>query len=124
MVRTLPAFIGLCCVLCFSVLEKENDSPSYQLSEEEGNKKTSGRLLVTNWKNIVARCRFLVPSLNNLNDTAHSMARSIRFDCLIVCSSPEVNNVKLFSNFAFVSQVFLSFFASLQYLASIRFSLY
>lgn len=23
MVQTLPAFIGLCCVLCFSILEKE-----------------------------------------------------------------------------------------------------
>ena len=38
-------------------------------------KKSSGRLLATNWRNIVA-------SLYNVNDAAHSMARSIRFDCL------------------------------------------
>lgn len=36
MVRTLPAFIGLRSVLCFSVLEKENDFPSYESSEEDG----------------------------------------------------------------------------------------
>ena len=37
--------------------------------------KSSGCLLAT-------RCRFVVTSWNNLNDSAHSMARSIRFDCL------------------------------------------
>ena len=42
----------------------------------------SGRLLATNGRNIVARCKFLVASLYNVNDAAHSMARSIRFDCL------------------------------------------
>ena len=30
---------------------------------------------------MVARCRFLV-GLNNFNDAYHSMARSVRFDCL------------------------------------------
>ena len=45
-------------------------------------KKSSGRLLATNWRNIVARGKFLVASLFNVNDTAHSMAQSIRFDCL------------------------------------------
>ena len=30
----------------------------------------------------VARCKFLVSSLNNVNDTAHSMVPSIRFDRL------------------------------------------
>ena len=39
-------------------------------------------LLVTNWRNIVARCKFLVASLYNVNDAAHSMVQSIRFDCL------------------------------------------
>ena len=29
---------------------------------------------------IVARCKFLVTSLYNVNDAAHSMALSIRFD--------------------------------------------
>ena len=33
-------------------------------------KKSSGRLLVTNWKNIVTRCKFLVGSLYNVNDAA------------------------------------------------------
>ena len=37
--------------------------------------KSSGCLLAT-------RCRFVVTSWNNLNDSAHSMAWSIRFDCL------------------------------------------
>ena len=32
---------------------------------------------MTNWRNIVARCRFLVASLNNLNDAAHSMAQPL-----------------------------------------------
>ena len=45
-------------------------------------KKSSGRLLVTNWRNIVTRCKFLVVSLYNVNDAAHNMGQSIRFDCL------------------------------------------
>ena len=45
-------------------------------------KKSSGRLLATNWRNIVTKCKFLVASLYNVNDTTHSMVRSIRFDCL------------------------------------------
>ena len=36
----------------------------------------------TNWRNIVARYKFLVASLYNVNDTTHSMARSICFNCL------------------------------------------
>ena len=35
-------------------------------------KKSSGRLLATNWRNIVASCKFLVASLYNVNDVAHS----------------------------------------------------
>ena len=36
-------------------------------------KKSSGHLLATNWRNIVARCKFLVASLYiNVNDAAHS----------------------------------------------------
>ena len=34
-------------------------------------KKSSIRLLTTNRRNIVARCKFLVGSLYNVNDTAH-----------------------------------------------------
>ena len=30
----------------------------------------------------VARCKFLVPSLNNVNNTGHTMAPLIRFDRL------------------------------------------
>ena len=39
-------------------------------------------LLATNWRNIVAGCKFLVASLYNVNDAIHSMVISIRFDCL------------------------------------------
>ena len=35
-------------------------------------KKSSGRLLVTNWRNIVGSCTFLVATLYNVNDAAHS----------------------------------------------------
>ena len=35
--------------------------------------KSSGHLLVTNWRNIVARCKFLVVSLYNINDAAYSV---------------------------------------------------
>ena len=38
--------------------------------------------MVTNWRKIVARCKFSVASLYNVNDTAHSMEPPIRFDCL------------------------------------------
>ena len=38
--------------------------------------------MATNWRKIVARCKFLVASLYNVNDTAHSMEPPIRFDCL------------------------------------------
>ena len=37
-------------------------------------KKSSGRLLATNWRNIVTRYKFLDTSLYNVNDAAHSMA--------------------------------------------------
>ena len=37
-------------------------------------KKSPSRLLVTNWRNIVARCKFLVTSLYNVNDAAHSIS--------------------------------------------------
>ena len=39
-------------------------------------KKSLGCLLATNWRNIVARCKFKVASLYNVNDAAHSMAQS------------------------------------------------
>ena len=42
-------------------------------------KKSSVRLMATNWRNIVARCKFLLASLYNVYDTAHSMARSRRY---------------------------------------------
>ena len=37
---------------------------------------------MTNWRNIVTRCKFLVVSLYNVNDAAHNMVQSIIFDCL------------------------------------------
>jgi len=36
-------------------------------------KNFSGRLLVTNWRNIVARCKFLVASLYNVNYAAQCL---------------------------------------------------
>ena len=46
----------------------------YMLYKNQGSKlkKSSGRLLATNWRNIVARCKFLVASLYNVNDAARS----------------------------------------------------
>ena len=35
-------------------------------------KKSSGRLFATNWRNVVASCKFLVAILYDVNDTAHS----------------------------------------------------
>ena len=35
-------------------------------------KKSSGRLFATNWRNIVATCKFLIASLYNVNDAAQS----------------------------------------------------
>ena len=37
-------------------------------------KKSSGRFLATKWRKIVARCKFLVASLYNVNDAAHSQS--------------------------------------------------
>ena len=37
-------------------------------------KKSPRRLLATNWRNIVARCKFLVASLYNVNEAAHSIS--------------------------------------------------
>ena len=37
-------------------------------------KKSPSGLLATNWRNIVARCKFLVASLYNVNDAAHSIS--------------------------------------------------
>ena len=37
-------------------------------------KKSSGRLLATNWRNVVARYKFLVASLYDVNEAAHSIS--------------------------------------------------
>ena len=41
-----------------------------QIATSQGSKlkKSSGRLLATNWRNIVARCKFLVTCLYNVNN--------------------------------------------------------
>ena len=46
-------------------------------------------------RNIVARCTFLVVGLNNLNDAAHSMVLSIRFDCLKISQTEVGVNLKV-----------------------------
>ena len=61
-------------------------------------KNPSGHLLATNWTNIVARCKFLVASLYNVNDAAHSMARSIRFDCLKISQTEVGINLEVHAN--------------------------
>ena len=38
--------------------------------------------MATNWRNVVARCKFLDASLYNVNDATHSMVITIRFGCL------------------------------------------
>ena len=53
---------------------KHPDFPSQSLTVVGINmKKSSGRLLATNCGNIVARSKFLVSSLYNVNDAAHSV---------------------------------------------------
>ena len=54
--------------------------------------------MATNWTNIVARCKFLVASLYNVNDAAHSMARSIRFDCLKISQTEVGINLEVHAN--------------------------
>ena len=44
---------------------------------------------------IVARCKFLVASLYNVNYTAHSMAQSIRLDCLKILQTEDSINLKV-----------------------------
>ena len=52
-------------------------------------KKSSGRLLATNWRNLVTRCKFLVASLYNVNDTNHSIRACFRY--LARSRSHEIN---------------------------------
>ena len=44
---------------------------------------------------MVARCRFLVTGLNNFNDAYHSMALSVRFDCLKISQTEVGINLKV-----------------------------
>ena len=44
---------------------------------------------------IVARCKFLVASVYNVNYTAHSMVQSIRFDCLKMLQTEDGINLEL-----------------------------
>ena len=44
---------------------------------------------------IVARCKFLVASLYNVNDAAYSMAQSIRFDCLKILQTEDSINLEV-----------------------------
>ena len=55
-------------------LKKYDIAYSNTVHEAQGSKlkKSSGRLLATNWRNIVARCKFLVASSYNVNNAAHS----------------------------------------------------
>ena len=48
--------------------------PLVSASELEIKKILRSSFLVTNWRNIVARYKFLVTSLYNVNDAAHSLA--------------------------------------------------
>ena len=54
----------------------DDGSNSITLVSFQGSKlkKSPSRLLATNWRNIVSRCKFLVASLYNVNDAAHSMS--------------------------------------------------
>ena len=47
-----------------------------RLKRNQGSKlkKSSGRLLATNWRNVVARYKFLVASLYDVNEAAHSIS--------------------------------------------------
>ena len=56
--------------------DDDDGSNSITLVSFQGSKlkKSPSRLLATNWRNIVSRSRFLVGSLYNVNDAAHSMS--------------------------------------------------
>ena len=64
----------MCCLslcLCHTILAP---IPSLPASEQGSKlKKSSGRLLATNWRHIVARCKFLVASFYNVNDAAQGL---------------------------------------------------
>ena len=49
----------------------------------------------TQEKYVVARCKFLITSLYNVNDTAHSMAQSIRYDCLKILQTEVGMNLEV-----------------------------
>ena len=68
--------------LFYGSQEKQTSKASNFIKQGSKLKKSRGRLLVTNWRNIVPRCKFLVAILYNVNDAAHSMVQSIRFYCL------------------------------------------
>ena len=63
----LPFHVSLSCARSFLRLLS-------MLKLLQGSKleKSSGRLLATNWRNIVTSCKFLVASLYNVNDATHS----------------------------------------------------
>ena len=44
---------------------------------------------------IVARCKFLVASLYDVNYAIHSMAQSIRFDCLKILKTEDGINLEV-----------------------------
>ena len=84
---------GINCLMAFNFVVHLKSAIEFRLSDYnfddiymslQGSKlkKSSGCLLVTNWRNIAATCKFSVASFHHVNYTAHSMAQSIRFDCL------------------------------------------
>ena len=56
--------------------DNDDGSNSITLVSFQGSKlkTSSSSLLATNWRNIVARCKFLVASLYNVNEAAYSMS--------------------------------------------------
>ena len=73
MIDSILVNILLCqfsnCSLIKVVLTLTEDMPGQGLKL----KKSSGRLLATNWRNIVAWCKFLVASSYNVNDAAQGL---------------------------------------------------
>ena len=90
-------------------------------------KKSSGRLLATNWRNIVARCKFLVASLYNVNDAAHSQGlwhfvQSWRREIHKAHKIPQ-NSVDILSNTCLYN-IFETFLSYWGYLLVVSLSIY
>ena len=91
-------------------------------------KKSQGRLLATNRRNIVARCRFLVASLQNVNDAAHRYRASdisSRRGAVKFTKTREIprNSVEILSNTC-LHNIFETYLSYWGYLLAVNLQIY